>query len=205
MERELIGYATTTRTLRNIEALRSNRWRLILTPDISADHGMPFALDNGAWGAFQRGETWDADRFTELVTEFGSAADWIVVPDIVCGGLESLRFTASWIPKLEGVAPLLIALQNGFVEDDVADWLGPDCGLFLGGDTEWKEATMPYWGEVAARHNCYYHVGRVNTRRRIRLCHLAGADSFDGTSVTRYAKNITHLDAERRQLTLWKK
>ncbi len=51
------GYATTTRTKRNIEALERSGWRLLLSPDIQDDWEMRYVklcaiqdgLDNGAW------------------------------------------------------------------------------------------------------------------------------------------------------------
>ncbi len=66
-------------------------------------------------------------------------------------------------------------------------------GLFLGGTTEYKLGTLAAWGRVAHRLGRHYHVARVNSRRRIRLCAEAGADSIDGTSATRYACTLPLL------------
>ena len=77
--------------------------------------------------------------------------------------------------------------------------IGPGVGLFLGGTTDWKLGTMRLWGGVAREKNAYYHVARVNTVRRIRMCQDAGADSFDGTSCTRFAVNTPRLTAAVRQ------
>ncbi|MDG9857934.1 hypothetical protein N5C93_29635 [Pseudomonas nitroreducens] len=79
--------------------------------------------------------------------------------------------------------------------DDVRDLLSPAVGIFLGGSTEWKLQTMEAWGVLARRRNCYFHVGRVNSARRIAMCSAAGASSFDGTSVTRFANTLPRLDA----------
>lgn len=54
------------------------------------------------------------------------------------------------------------------------------------------------WGALARDTGCYLHVARVNTVRRVRLCDAAGADSFDGSSVTRFACNLPRLDFARR-------
>lgn len=198
-----MGYATTTRTKRNISVLREHGWRLLLTPDIRTDHGMPYAIDNGAWGCHQRGESFNSLAFCELVTSHGRGADWIVVPDIVEGGIESLRFTAEWLPRLEGIAPLLVAIQDGYTREDVEPWLGPTVGLFLGGSTAYKEQMMPFWGRIAKETGCYYHVARVNSKRRVKLCAMAGADSIDGTSCTRFAVNTPKMTAALHQGTLW--
>lgn len=196
----MIPYATTTRTIRNIAALRDHGWRLLLTPDIHTDHGMPYGLDNGAWGCFQRGESFNAEAFRDLLSEYAAGADWIVVPDIVCGGLESLAVSLEWLPELRTLGPtLLIPVQDGMTDEHLRNLVSGDVGIFVGGSTEWKEQSLTMWGALARETGCYLHVGRVNSRRRIRLCALAGAHSFDGTSVTRFAVNVHTLTAETRQ------
>jgi hypothetical protein len=119
--------------------------------------------------------------------------------------MESLRRSLSWVPTLAclGVT-LLIPVQDGMERHHIEPHVSHTIGIFVGGSTEWKEHSMPMWGRLAADAGCWLHVGRVNTMRRIRLCHLAGADSFDGTSVTRFACTLPKLDRARRQGTLFK-
>lgn len=50
---------------------------------------------------------------------------------------------------------------------------------------------MAVWGSMARRRNCYFHVGRFNSGKRIAMCTASGVNSFDGTSVTR----LPRLDA----------
>lgn len=201
----LCGYASMTGTRRNLAVLDQAGWRVLLSPAGSLDpKGRRFALDNGAWSAFQQGRAFDGDAFLRAADKVGEHADWIVLPDIVMGGQASLDLSLSWLEKLDGLpSRLLIAVQNGFEVDDVRHYLNPSVGLFVGGDTEWKERTTPLWGSLARRRNCYLHVGRVNSQRRIGICAAAGADSFDGTSVTRYAVTMRPLDAARRQSDLF--
>lgn len=161
--------------------------------------GFQYALDNGAWTAFQRGEQFDAGAFQRAVDLLGVGSDFIVVPDIVAGGLWSLDFSMSWLDRLRGVAPLLLAVQDGISPDDVRNLIGRDLGVFVGGTTDWKLMTMQAWGAVARRAGAHLHVGRVNTSRRIALCSAAGADSFDGSSATRFAVTLRPLDLARRQ------
>ncbi|MFV3332929.1 hypothetical protein ACNFIA_18455 [Pseudomonas sp. NY15437] len=89
----------------------------------------------------------------------------------------------------------LIAVQDGVEPDDVREFLSPSCGLFLGGSTDWKLKTCNAWGVLARRRNCHFHVGRVNSAKRIKLCSAAGAHSIDGTSATRFSKTLPRLDA----------
>ena len=195
----MIAYATTTRTRRNVSALRAAGWRLLLTPDIHTLHdGFAYALDNGAWGAYQRGDAWPEEKFVELVERYGASADWVVAPDIVMGGAESLRRSVEWLPRLVGVTRVLLAVQDGMQPADVGHLLDDQVGIFVGGSTEWKMATMRQWGDACVEAGAWCHVGRVNSVRRIRLCHSARVTSFDGTSATRFAVNINNLTAASR-------
>lgn len=197
----LIGYASRTGTRRNLELLRAGGWRLLVSArGVMRTEGFEYAIDNGAWTAHQRGEPFDVAAFERVLELHGRGADWIVVPDIVGAGHRSLDFSLSWIDRLRTIGPtLLLAVQDGLREADVLPLLGPRVGLFLGGTTAWKLATMAAWGETAARAGCYYHVGRVNTARRIYQVRDAGAHSFDGTSASRYAAGFPGLDNARRQ------
>lgn len=201
----LRGYASMTGTLRNLSTIDKAGWRVLLSPAGSLDpKGRSYALDNGAWSAFQQRTSFDASAFMAAVEKVGENADWIVLPDIVLGGKASLELSLSWLEKLKGLPTrVLIAVQNGMEVDDVRPYLNPMVGLFVGGDTAWKEQATPLWGSLARRRNCYLHVGRVNTQRRISICAAAGADSFDGTSVSRYAVTMRPLDAARRQNDLF--
>jgi len=136
----------------------------------------------------------------------GAGADFVIVPDIVAGGLESLAFSLEWLHRLSGLR--LLAVQDGMTPDDVRPYLGVSVGLAVGGTTDapegnWKEQTLPAWGALARETGCYLHVLRVNSARRILLCQDAGAHSCDGTSVTRFAKTLPRLDAAAKQQHLF--
>lgn len=199
-----MAYAAHTGTRRNLAALAEAGWSLLLSPGKPKDARFRWACDNGAWGAFQHGETFDVAAFERHIADHGDGAEFIVVPDIVAGGIESLRMSLDWLPRLAGVdRRRLLAVQDGMTAGDIAPHLSPTVGVFVGGSTEWKLSTMRAWGQLARRHGAYLHVGRVNTIRRIRLCQDAGADSFDGTSATRFSCTLPKLDQARRQTNLF--
>jgi hypothetical protein len=201
----LLAYASRTGTRRNLEALRSCGWGLLVSAKgaLRTEGFETYALDNGAWTAYRTGRPFDEAAFLAAVEALGARAQFVVVPDIVCGGLDSLRFSEGWLPRLGDVGRRrLLAVQNGMEPEDVRPFLSRDVGIFVGGDTAWKERTLPLWGELARESGCYLHVGRVNSARRIRLCQLSGAHSFDGTSVSRFAQSIGRLDSARRQAVL---
>lgn len=195
-------YASRTGTRRNLKALREAGWHLLVSArGVLRSEGFPYALDNGAWTAFQKGEAFDVPAFETAVAKMGDRARWIVLPDIVGGGLPSLEFSMRWAGQLPSLE--LLAVQDGMEPNHVEGLLGPNRGIFLGGSTEFKLSTMRQWGRVANENGAYFHVGRVNTRKRIRMCKDAGADSFDGTSATRFAVNIPMLTAEVNQMHLF--
>ena len=202
----LIGYASNTGSSRNLEALRLAGWRILLTPDKPTPRaGLRFAIDNGAWPAYQNKTAFPSKLFGALVERNGGQADFVVIPDVVAGGAASMRFSRYWMPRLKGLRLPLLAIQDGMTAAEVSEFLGeyPQAGLFLGGSTEWKLRTMYSWGAVAAALGRYYHVGRVNSAKRIRLVHEAGAHSFDGTAATRYSVNVPRLQAARAQERLF--
>ena len=201
----IVGYASRTGTKRNLAALQDADWRLLVSAKGELrTEGMRYALDNGAWSAFVQQEPFDEEAFLVAVDRLGEGADWIVLPDIVAGGLVSLDYSLRWKERLRGMpTKLLIAVQNGMQIDDVASLLSPAVGIFIGGTTEWKEVTAQAWGSLARRRNCHLHVGRVNSARRIRICAAAGANSFDGSGVSRYAKALPRLDRATRQADLF--
>ena len=79
----MIGYASRTGTRRNLDALRRAGWRLMVSArGPLRPERFGYALDNGAWTAFQRGEPFDVPAFDRAVALLGPGADWIVLPDI---------------------------------------------------------------------------------------------------------------------------
>jgi len=202
----MICYASRTGTKRNLAALRNAGWHLMISrAGVWRTEGFPYALDNGAWSDFRAGVDFDDDAFKTLVDKLGGPADFVVAPDIVAGGLRSLRLSLVWLAQLLNRTKLvLVPVQDGMGPQDLLDVVVPGhVGIFLGGSTEWKLATMRQWGEFAAGRGVYFHVGRVNTLKRFRLAHIAGADSVDGSSASRYAISLPPLDFAARQPDLY--
>lgn len=198
----MIAYASRT-SGKTVDALRDAGWGLLITPGSSVKRpapGMPYVLDNGAWSAHTLGIPWDADAFRELVKEWGAGADWVAAPDIVCGGMASLKRSLSWMPwLLPRCRRVVIPVQDGMKADDLAPHVGADVGIFVGGSTEWKESsTLAEWGPLSSSTGCWLHVARVNSVRRIAICKDAGAHSIDGSSVSRFRKTLPKLDAAVR-------
>jgi hypothetical protein len=207
----LMCYASHTGTKRNLAALRAAGWGLIISrtrPDHWLTEGFAhWAADNGAWSDYQQGREFDGDqyeRFLTWVEAQTTVPDWLVLPDVVAGGAASLALSARYRNRCQAIAPLvLIAVQDGMEPDDIAPLVSSSVGIFLGGSTEWKLATMACWGAFCAERDIYYHVARVNTAKRVHMAHAAGADSIDGSSASRYAVTLPLLDRAAQQSDLF--
>lgn len=202
---EILPYASRTGTRKNLAGLRARGWRLLVSATgVHRTEGFDnYAIDNGAWTAFQKKCAFDSRSFIRLVIALGALADWVATPDIVGGGLDSLNLSLKWLPwVLRHTKRALIPVQDGMVEDDVRDLLSDRVGIFIGGSTPWKLSSMARWCRLAKEKNVWCHVGRVNSMQRIKRCQMAGATPFDGTNATRFSKNQSKLTWAVRQRTL---
>lgn len=203
----MIAYASRTGTRKNLEVLRAAHWRIMLAPGERRDPpaNFRFAIDNGAWTAYQQQLPFEWAKFSALVERHGATADFIVIPDVVAKPAASLELSIAWIHRLRHFRLILFAVQDGMQADQVGALLErtANMGIFLGGSTEWKLRTMYAWGMVAHAFRRHYHVARVNTVRRVRLAQEAGAHSFDGSSVSRFSVNLPKLENARRQPHLY--
>lgn len=148
----------------------------------------PWAFDNGAFRDWKAGRGFDADAFLrdlESIWRFDGNPDFIVAPDMVAGGEESLTFSLHWANRHElaplrrlGV-PLYLAVQDGMDPTKVALAIHDFGGVFVGGSLDWKIRTGQDWVEWAQRRGLPCHIGRVGTAKRARWATRIGASSID--------------------------
>jgi hypothetical protein len=183
---------------------------------------LPFALDNGAYSDWTNHRDFDEGAFiehVELVMMAGFRPDFVVLPDIVAGGLESLRFSLSWLERLKLLAknvPLYLAVQNGMSASDVWPHLISVQGLFIGGTNEWKKATVGGWSQLAHENGLQCHMGRAGTFGKVCLALEAAVDSIDSClpimsqyffdaflAALRGEPQPTAVKTTKQQLSLW--
>jgi hypothetical protein len=139
---------------------------------------LPYALDNGAFGAFKNGTQWDVHAWRGLLgwsQMSGQRPLWALVPDVVgdkAGTLDAWHRHAGEVIS-SGMRPAF-AVQDGMLPEDVPDEADV---IFIGGSTEWKWATAGMWCAAFP----HVHIGRVNTLRWLRVAAAHGAKSVDGT------------------------
>lgn len=144
---------------------------------------MPFAIDNGAFGAWVNKKSWDSKAFEIHVEKCAVKYRplWCVVPDVVGEKDQTKKLWEIWEPKLRKRYPFLhlaFAVQDGMTELDVPE--SADV-VFIGGTTEWKWKNLRIWTENFQR----VHVGRVNSERLLWMCYDSHVESCDGTGWTR--------------------
>jgi hypothetical protein len=139
-----------------------------------------WCADNGCYGKGYPGdEKWL--RWLERLTPKADRCLFATAPDVVGKAKESLARSVPFLPAIRerGFKAALVA-QDG-LEDLSVPWDDFDA-LFIGGSTEWKlsNAARELVAEANARGK-HTHLGRVNSRKRVRLAHAWGCDSVDGT------------------------
>jgi hypothetical protein len=150
--------------------------------------GIPWALDNGVYGACKSGKKWSEEPLYEYLDQYAAWKPlWVVVPDWVGDRDETLRRWDQHAPALQSFGvPLAMAVQDGMTPSDVPK----ECAVvFVGGSTSWKWRSLPMWTASFPR----VHVGRVNTINLLLQAENAGAESCDGTGWFQEPKRTAEL------------
>lgn len=203
----------TTRTVARLAAHEAARPFLgvMLTPatgnsvETTCSLGLKYCVDNAAfdWRNFAQ------EKYLALLRKVAAAPYrpvFVTVPDQAprpgdADHSHSHDCTAylfeRWfrVLEFEGLdrLPLAFVAQNGL--EDVADipW---ECieAVFVGGDDEFKlgDFVMTELVQEAKARGKWLHMGRVNGRRRLRHAALAGFDSVDGSSLSRFGDTYLH-------------
>ena len=144
--------------------------------------GAVYACDNGKFGKGWPGaDAWFA-WLTATVQRYGpDRCLWAVAPDAPFDAAATLDESLPWLAKIRDLGiPAAFAAQDGS-EHGLIPWDDIDV-LFLAGSTEWK--TSPAAERLARQAKALglkVHMGRVNSRERLRIAEWFGCDSADGT------------------------
>lgn len=166
-------------------------------------------IEMGQWGATLKSPV-SKTRGRKRREGFGSAPDFGVCPDIVCGGMESLRFSLAWIERLMMTPsfPWYLAVQDGMTTSSVAEaWEeaieveSPFGGIFVGGSLPWKYETSATWVRFAHERGVKCHIGRVSSVDRLKWAEVIGADSVDSSAFGQ-AYSYGRVEQARRQESL---
>lgn len=182
MEHDLRVYLGQTRGTLLIETLNKYGFGEMTCRGELPPRRRPWAYDNGAFPDWTAGRPFDEEAFLrdcDVIARLEHGPDFVVLPDRVMGGALSLTVSMAWEPKLRGLAPLYLAVQDGMCADDVRDVIEDVDGLFVGGSLRWKVRTGEEWVRVAAAHGKPCHIGRVGTPKRVRWARRIKATGID--------------------------
>lgn len=142
------------------------------------DGSVPWAADNDAFNSF------DAGRFRQMLERLEGVPNclWVAAPDVVADAAATLRQFDEWQPEIRAAGfPVALVLQDGMTVDSVP-WSRVDA-VFVGGSTEYKLGVdAQSIVAEAARRRLATHMGRVNTRRRMKVAKAWRCGSVDGTA-----------------------
>lgn len=141
-----------------------------------------YAIDNGAFAGF------DPKLFLALLQREKprrGLCRFVAVPDVVGSAIRTLEVFDHWAPALQEW-PLALVAQDG-QENLPIPW-DRIAAIFIGGSTDWKMGSHAAACIKAAKAiGKWCHVGRVNTPGRFEYFEGLGADSIDGTGLSRYS------------------
>ena len=141
-----------------------------------------FAIDNGSFSRF------DGRAFNALLArEYERRQNCIFVcaPDVVGSARRTLEVFTRWEEKLKDW-PIALVAQDG--QQDLEIPWDSIKAIFIGGSTEFKMSKhVMQIVQCAKTLDKWVHIGRVNTPDRFEYFEKMGADSIDGTGLSRYS------------------
>ena len=193
----LLGCTRSRKLLRRMRALGWGRIYTVCVPRVLAYPSEPWALDNGAFPAWKKGEPpWNVHQLAAFYLAVSQVErrvrqrqlPWplfVTLPDKVADP-NSLRFSIDWYNRFgrdfDRRMPWYLVLQDGMRERELGRLLTRTCGvikgLFLGGSNDFK-LTAPAWCRFAREHGVHFHFARVSTIKRLQQAYEMGADSAD--------------------------
>jgi hypothetical protein len=165
----------------------------LLTPlTRNRNWGGTFAVDNGCFGRFPQA------KFESLLrrnAQHKSKCLFVTMPDVVGAARRTLETFWHWYERLHSW-PVALVGQDG-IEDFDIPWRVL-AAVFIGGSTEWKMSKAA--GDLikaAQIVGVHTHVGRINTVDRWRHFEALGADTCDGSGVSRFDWMLDEIEAAR--------
>lgn len=183
----MIALLDTSHDLKDAEAEIGCTVEQLLTPLTRFTAQNPlghFAVDNGVFGK----KGFNAQAFLSLLDRERprqKLCRFVAVPDVVACARRTIECFGHWRYKLSGW-PLALVMQDGQEDLDIP-WDGI-AAVFIGGSTPWKQskaaADVVRAGKIMGK---WVHAGRVNTPARFEYFEELGADSIDGTGLSRFS------------------
>lgn len=163
-----------------------------------------WALDNGAFVNWRKGLEFNSAQFVKDLERLPTMPppDFVILPDLVARGRESLLMSMEWFEKYPR-SDWYLAVQDGMTPWDIP-WSAGLKGIFVGGTPEWKWDSLPMWVRFAHRRGMPVHVGRISTPRKLIQARAMGADSGDSNQPLWTKDDMMRYLTAAFQGTLWR-
>jgi len=156
-----------------------------------------FAIDNGAFSRFDR-KAFDA--LLEREFERRQNCIFVCAPDVVGSARRTLEIFGRWEDRLKNW-PIALVAQDG-QQDLEIPWDSLKA-IFIGGSTEFKMSQHARQiVQCAKTLDKWVHIGRVNTPDRFSYFEKMGADSIDGTGLSRYTGMREKINVRSLQMEM---
>jgi len=157
------------------------------------DPRLSFIFDDGAFKAYKEGGFMNIPLYYSRLEDINREPDFVVVPDIVCGGVDSYRLSLQHFDRIPFKKAFVV--QDGMYFDAVYHAIAKCDVLFIGGSVDpknslkgWKWDMAPYWIDHAHEIGLPCHIGRVGRLEGYFKAHDLGVDSVDGSTIIRHNK-----------------
>lgn len=155
-----------------------------------------YALDNGAFHCYLNDKPFNHDLFIKSynrVMNHTEKPDFIVLPDIVKGGIKSYDLSVSYLHNLSYHSRWYFAVQDGMPFDILRykiSFNGSPLhyfidGVFIGGSEKWKLRTGSKWVNEAHKLGLKCHAGRCGTFKKMLWAKHINMDSIDSATINR--------------------
>jgi hypothetical protein len=165
-----------------------------------------YIVDNGAYRAYLKGENLNLNHYFAFLGKLMKCPyppQFVVIPDMVAGGMDSWEFSMKCIGKIPEQFKKYFVVQDGMYQEPIRQILPAIDGLFVGGTTIWKWRTAENWIELAHMAGKKCHIGRVGTWRNFLRAVSIGADSIDGSTLMRH-RRLEQIEKWREEIRVQK-
>jgi hypothetical protein len=144
--------------------------------------GAEYFCDNGRFGKHYVGDVRWFEWLQRTVARYGAdRCLGAVAPDVPFDAAGTLAESLPWLARIRE-----LGIPAAFAAQDGCDLLGVPWDafdvLFIAGSTEWKTGPVAErLSREAKARGKWVHMGRVNSRHRLRIAEWFGCDSADGT------------------------
>lgn len=199
-------YITNTGNLKHIEYIIKNDLGIVYLANswMYPKPGVDWILDNGAYHYWLHKLKFDYEKFEDAVIKTSSVhqPDFIVCPDIVAGGNDSLLFSLDYVTKIPAGYNIYLPVQDGMKYSDVENVCDVFDGFFVGGTLQWKIKTAKMWVNFAHENNLKCHIGRIGTYKRLCWANYINADSVDSSTFVQVKNGFERIRSYKLQTHL---